>query len=75
MHVIQSTIQMVYWTEITFLLKKRNCFILDCDDSCAGNCTGAGPKGCIECAKGYVKSDEEGCKGTAMLNVLLYYAV
>ncbi|XP_020606772.1 cysteine-rich with EGF-like domain protein 2-A [Orbicella faveolata] len=34
----------------------------DCDDSCAGNCTGNGPKGCIECAKGYDKSDEEGCK-------------
>ena len=43
----------------------------DCDDSCAGNCTGKGPKECFECAKGYVKSDEEGCKGTFKLNVLL----
>lgn len=33
-----------------------------CDDSCEGNCTGEGPKGCTECAKGYVETDEEGCK-------------
>lgn len=34
-----------------------------CDESCEGNCTSEGPKGCIECAEGYVKTDEEGCKG------------
>ena len=34
-----------------------------CHNSCEGNCTGEGPKGCIECANGYVKSEEEGCKG------------
>lgn len=55
--------------ELNFLLNHSN---PDCDDSCAGNCTGNGPKGCIECAKGYDKSDEEGCKGTFKLNVLLY---
>ncbi|XP_068758631.1 cysteine-rich with EGF-like domain protein 2 isoform X2 [Montipora capricornis] len=33
-----------------------------CDDSCEGNCTGEGPKGCTECAKGFVETDEEGCK-------------
>lgn len=33
-----------------------------CDDSCEGNCTGEGPKGCLECASGYVKNEEEGCK-------------
>ena len=34
-----------------------------CDDSCEGNCTGEGPKRCLECASGYVKNDEEECKG------------
>lgn len=33
-----------------------------CHNSCEGNCTGEGAKGCIECAKGYIKTEEEGCK-------------
>lgn len=34
----------------------------ECHESCEGNCTSEGPKGCIECAKGYTKTEDEGCK-------------
>ena len=83
MHVIRSAVVLIVtykscknsrvgisWAEPASLF--LNHFNADCDDSCAGNCTGKGPKGCIECANGYVKSDEEGCKGTFKLNVFLF---
>lgn len=63
-------VELGYWIELTSFLK--NHFHPDCDDSCAGNCTGKGPKECTECAKGYIKSDEEGCKGAFKFNALLY---
>ncbi|XP_073229092.1 cysteine-rich with EGF-like domain protein 2 isoform X1 [Porites lutea] len=34
----------------------------ECHESCEGNCTAEGPKGCIECAKGYTMTEDEGCK-------------
>lgn len=32
-----------------------------CHKSCSGHCTGAGPKACTVCAKGYVMNTEHGC--------------
>ncbi|XP_017780195.1 PREDICTED: cysteine-rich with EGF-like domain protein 2 isoform X2 [Nicrophorus vespilloides] len=33
----------------------------ECHMGCAGKCTKAGPKGCLECGKGWIKSEEKGC--------------
>ena len=52
-----------------FLLRSVFLSSTACDDSCEGNCTGEGPKGCTECAKGYVETDEEGCKGGSSYNM------
>ena len=32
-----------------------------CHKSCSGHCSGAGPKACTVCAKGYVMNTEHGC--------------
>lgn len=33
-----------------------------CDESCALTCVEGGPKGCVTCDKGFVWSNEEGCR-------------
>jgi len=35
-----------------------------CHKSCSGHCSGAGPKACTVCAKGYIMNTEHGCMDT-----------
>ena len=49
------------WTPMLF--PSLRCNFTECDESCEDTCTGDGPKGCDDCAEGYVWDDTKGCLG------------
>lgn len=54
-----------------FLLSKSDhnglFFVIACHFACKGGCDGPTPKQCVDCKKGWLKSDDEGCLGIERL--------